>query len=134
MTPAEELRAAAKAMRERAEAAQPGPWSIETWKGMGGTYASVMVPFGPGAPTAKKGLTAMSKLGTQNAGTAAHIASWDPPMALAVADWLDAEAEHYDDLAASPYTAAGAAFIASNFGGEIDPALKVARAYTGGAS
>ena len=57
-----------------------------------------------------------------------------PIVALAVADWLDAEAEHYDDLAASPYAAAGAAFIAGDFGGEIDPALRIARAYTGGAS
>ena len=65
---------------------------------------------------------------------AEFIASMHPVVALAVADWLDAEAEHYDDLAASPYAAAGAAFIAGDFGGDVDPALKVARAYAGGAS
>lgn len=71
--------------KEAAEAAQPGPWTIETREGMGGTYASVMVPFGPAAPNAKTGLTSMAKLGTQDAETAAHIARNDPPRALRAA-------------------------------------------------
>jgi hypothetical protein len=123
-TPAETLRNAATLMRKQAEAAQPGPWTVDTWRGLGGTWASVMVPFGhPAAPTAKTGLTAMAKLGTQDAATAGHIASWDPPAALLVADLLETTAqcgcEEDDDH--WPQKAAALAF-ARLFLGEVSDA------------
>jgi hypothetical protein len=126
-TPAETLRKAAALMRDRANAAEPGPWTVDTWQGLGGTWAAVMVPLRhPAAPGAKRGLTAMAKLGTQDAGTAGHIASWDPPMALLVADLLDDSAAYYEGLSANE-----AAFVAAALGGDVDPGLKLARLFIG---
>ena len=100
MSDADLLRRAAALMRERAEAATPGPWvrsgsSIETdhecspshdcWP-VGDTYSG-MKPDGSTYPR------------DLNRADAEHIASWHPAVALAVADWLDAEAEsHRADL------------------------------------
>lgn len=80
-TPADTIRRAAALMRQRAEAAPPGPWHVELLgaKGypqrisnaratvIGQTYTSPIYP---------------------PAG-AEHIASWHPIVAHAVADWLD---------------------------------------------
>ena len=129
MTPAEELRAAAKLMRERATAATPGPWHRVAGIWHGETFAAVIGAKGD-PEDAETWLMATGR-GCREA-DAHHAASWHPLVALAVADWLDAEAVHYDDLAASPWGEAGAAFVAGDFGGDADPALKVARAYTGG--
>ena len=93
---AETLRRAAALMRERAEAATPGPWvrsgsSIETdhecspghdcWP-VGDTYSG-MKPDGSTYPR------------DLNRADAEHIASWHPAVALAVADLLDGEAAHF---------------------------------------
>ena len=72
---AEMLRKAAALMRERAEAATPSD----------GTH------WGDG-----KGYSPLS-YARQN--DAEHIASWHPAVALAVADWLDAEAAEFEKLA-----------------------------------
>lgn len=77
---AETLRKAAALMRERAEAADTGhPWSAFRYIVAGGPPESTM------------GDVASTWPDTSGA-TAAHIASWHPTVALAVADWLDAEA------------------------------------------
>ena len=47
----------------------------------------------------------------------------------ALAAWLETEACNYDELAAGPYGAVGEAFVAGDFGGDVDPAIVVARAY-----
>lgn len=72
---AETLRRAAALMRERAEAADEGPWvapaqsSHADWHGLQNAY------FALGNVFIKA--------------NAEHIASWHPAVALAVADWLD---------------------------------------------
>jgi len=62
---------------------------------------------------------------------AEHIASWSPPVALAVAECLRLEAVAYDELERTSYGAEGAAFVAGDFGGDVDPALRLARLYLG---
>lgn len=97
-------------MRSRAtEAPVPaGPWESE--------FSDVVrtdVPFGSaGYLLAETGSVAEAK----------HIASWHPLVALAVADWLEATAEHVDRRWVSFGDAVGI------------NALNVARAYLGGVS
>lgn len=116
------LRRAAQAMRERAEAATPGPWTYDgnpsgaVWPlPYPATLAYVQprrdelpvayaIPNGDVIPT-----------GTQVA-NAEHIASWHPAVALAVADWLDDEAVVAGEDKPNPW------------------ALEVARVFLGGAS
>ena len=91
-TPADELRAAAKLMRERAEAATPGPWTDT-----GGRDAFVeQLATSAGTPASSLHLIAeMDQCGEhpdRRHADAAHIAGLDPLVALAVADWLDGEA------------------------------------------
>lgn len=71
-------REAARLMRERAEAATPGPWGdpTEVHYGDFGWYVH-------GSPA---GETEDTPRGQNDA---AHIASWHPAVALAVAAWLD---------------------------------------------
>ncbi len=112
MTPAETLREAGRLMRERAQAATPGPWEHKQpegdwhWVWVAGvpTYAGV----------AECQITDGSDL-NQEGRDAAHIASWHPAVALAVADWLDEEAAWTGQ-------------------GDDKHALAVARAYLGEAS
>lgn len=65
-----------------AREAHPGPWTLDEWTGGFGRMASVMMPFGHGAPDAKTGLTALAKLGTQDYETSRHIARHDPARVL----------------------------------------------------
>jgi hypothetical protein len=58
-------------MRERAEAATPGPWQIRHRN-------YIVTSSTPG-----------SIIGCDEGVDAAHVASWHPAVALAVADWLD---------------------------------------------
>ena len=109
---AELLREAAALMRQRAEAATEGPWSL--------TYISeaavpsqhavdrhyVMGCF-DGNPKNPTGPAAMCEFPAD----ADYIASWHPAVALAVADWLDNAARIW------PF--------------DGPPALAVARAYLG---
>ena len=104
---AELLREAASKMRERAEDARAG-----TWERVG---TRVISPRQYGYEEVAQATGSLPEGLVLNA---AHIASWHPAVALAVADWLDACAE----------------FIESNPGftwdGE-DHALNIARAYLG---
>lgn len=80
------LRRAAALMRERAEAATPGPWSAvprTTTHNVQGHGRSVVV-------------TPQTRVSMSNT---AHIASWHPSVALAVADWLDREATLHESMA-----------------------------------
>lgn len=94
--PAEELREAARLMRERAEGATDGGfgWHVtdelaganEVWaKRDAGGWDSFMV-----ATTATR---LNPNPGAKGHADAAHIASWHPAVALAVAEWLDHESE-----------------------------------------
>lgn len=79
---AETLRRAAALMRERAEAATPGPWAT-------GRSSDDMPAF-----VRKPGWWVIAS--RTDDGDAHHIASWQPLVALAVAEWLDHEAEMHE--------------------------------------
>lgn len=74
MTPVEELRKAARLMRERAEAAR-------------GSLSDIVPDW-----HSVRGLRDDGK----TLGDAEHIASWTPAVALAVADWLTQVADMHD--------------------------------------
>lgn len=81
---AELLREAAALMRERAEAARdsaPRQWDGGAWLERDADW------YEPHA------LSSRRVASVQDSG---HIASWHPAVALAVADWLEAEAEGHD--------------------------------------
>lgn len=80
MTEIETLREAARLMRERAEAATSGRWYRDA-------YAEVRAPLGP-VVSHDEGVAV-------NEPDAGHIASWDPAVALSVADWLDGVASRW---------------------------------------
>lgn len=89
------LRRAAALMRERAEAATPGPWSNRRGPG------EHVVRHDSGAPLAATNTRADRR----------HIASWHPLVALAVADWLEAQA--YSIYVTPDLPSAAAALIAA---------------------
>lgn len=115
MTAPETLREAAALMRARAEAATPGPWNA-THDPLGHhvedgfrSRGRLAMDLGSDVPV------------SNGRADAAHIASWHPAVALAVADWLDIMAD--------------CAAVLEGF--DLDPsktevaALAVARAYLG---
>jgi hypothetical protein len=85
---AETLRQAAALMRERAEAATPGPWRDLPM----GNEGSIVLNEGRTISTSRKPATC------REFADATHIASWHPAVALAVADWLDATHDEVADL------------------------------------
>lgn len=89
----EVLRRAAGLMRERAEAASVGPWKRFGMAGVAGKEWEIVderrVECECGEPVAL--------LGCATNQDAEHIASWHPAVALAVADWLEVEADRIDD-------------------------------------
>lgn len=99
-------------MRERAQAATPGPWvadQSEIYRGNSLDWvAETLNTDGQGTTEANS----------------AHIASWHPTVALAVADWLDI---HGGDLERAG--AQGIGFCDSP--ADTMQALAVARAYLG---
>lgn len=85
MTPAERLREAARVLRWRASFATPGPW--ETFRRGD--------PDGPFGVTAEESGDIDPDIfdGAPRRGDATYIATMHPGVALALADWLDAEAQ-----------------------------------------
>jgi len=92
------LRRAAALMRERAEAATPGPWvSVVNSPGIACTdcmgtsqrhwFAGVVPEGSPHRQTWLTGVRGHDEALAR--GDSDHIASWHPAVALAVADWLD---------------------------------------------
>lgn len=83
------LREAAKTMRERAEAAEPGPWSVHETHGrdIADEAWSLIRVQAAGADVAE---CAFDEIGASYPAleNAEHIASWHPAVALAVADLL----------------------------------------------
>lgn len=125
---ADTLRRAASLMRERADGASPGPWAHIDEAPCGTPIAYSHV---------KAGDWLVADCGTADdmaAWNAPHIASWHPGVALAVADWLDREADG-QDLVDSVER------VSVEIDGEVEvvhstypEALAVARAYLGGES
>ncbi len=117
------LRRAAERMRERATAASPGPWETymtihaEAWvcEVDRGGFGAVALPA-----------TGRPDYGKANS---EHVASWHPPVALAVADLLERDAEGWEQLAEvlPPATTEGEEAFIEAFAGS----LAVARVYLG---
>lgn len=130
LSPAEELREAARLMQERAEAATEGPWDAMV---LGSEGYLVLRSNGT---VRDRGRHRVGRFGLKDwdsdKADAEYVASMHPLVALAVADWLDSAAGRYDEIAAGPYGPAGAAFVAGDAGGDTDPAVAVARTYLGG--
>lgn len=131
-TPADELREAARRMRDTAQAATPSADPLPGgWAGFGtdaDTLGRSMLFGGPaenGYRTSTIFSTAEERLCDECTGASdadvQHIASWHPAVALAVADWLDYAADKWGDT--DPM------FIGR--GVHVDAALKVARSYLG---
>lgn len=83
------LREAANLMRERAQAATPGRW---------GVFGMTVLASTDGTSNVDTAVEVAQALTVDDAGRprtwdADHIRSWHPAVALAVADWLDAEVE-----------------------------------------
>jgi hypothetical protein len=90
---AEILREAAALMRERAEAATEGPWRV----GAEGSEGSRVNPrTGDKREDSRWIASVNGRVQPEDGHNAAHIASWHPAVALAVADWLDATAADWD--------------------------------------
>src|SRR4051812_46836473 len=113
---ADELREAARLMRERAEGATRGLWEEFAAKpAIGGIYNGIGTAADPNAEICRVPRT------PQGSADSWHIASWHPAVALAVADLLDNMARGI------------------NSGNDLDwpnsrdirDALRVARAYLG---
>jgi hypothetical protein len=83
---AQELRDAARLMRERAQAATPGPWQHEC---MGSDFCMVFVP----ARTIREHQPPVARFSAgewmRDHRNAEHVASWSPEMALVIADLVD---------------------------------------------
>lgn len=96
MTPVEVIRRAAKEMREKAEACVPGRWTVED----GVQSWDLYVGRGEGAHGYK--LIKAPKKSREYAeywpypAESAHIAAFDPTVALAVAEWLEKAATTYE--------------------------------------
>ena len=130
---AETLRRAAALMRERAEAATPGPWVVGPYHQL----TSVLSHDG-GLTIASVGAVRLPFVEAD----AAHIASWHPAVALAVADWLTfiADARESIDAIAQMRSRNGAGWLTATdpasrvFRDMEEHALTVARAYLGESS
>lgn len=95
---AELLRQAATQIRERAEAASPGEWTAVVAKGpkrRKQQYAMVGLADMRGQGEAGC-LAVFAGLNEHRADDAEHVASWQPIVALAFADLLDAQAKLID--------------------------------------
>lgn len=101
MTPAEEMREAARLMRERAALVPPPPWHA--------LMHDIIAGDDGGNVIASSGLTVRAQ----------YVASWHPGVALALADWLDVKAVNLEVV--------GHLYRDHDFG----YALAVARAYLG---
>lgn len=103
---AETLRRAAALMRERAEAATPGPWQATVY-GVRAEKRSPVAPFDGQQPDMENRL---------------YIASWHPAVTLAVADWLDSTANDVEHVHTPVYNLTSTT---------VARAVAVARAYLG---
>lgn len=96
MSAVDVLREAAELMRSRAEGATSGPWL--TWadpKPSGDGRAAVESAWTRDGDTEDGGDLVTDWCEVRDA---AHIASWHPVVALAVADWLEETADHWTRL------------------------------------
>lgn len=106
-TPAEELRAAAAKIRKHAEAASPGPWHVKPVvygpADQGWGPPRDFEVYGPGL-VSNNDRCVVSHVQHEGGGAdetdAAHIALWNPAVALLVAELLEGMADHWHGIAA----------------------------------
>lgn len=103
--PVELIREAARLIRERAEAATPGPW--ESLDGGDRLIAWKLDPSGQFDDDWD--YVVDEPIG--NSANAEHIASWHPGVALLVADWLDIGANPYACVDREPMVALARAYL-----------------------
>lgn len=113
------IREAARLMRERAKAACPGPWFTND---QSARYGGIVAASCDGHPE-DRGYGGHLIGESMSPVNKEYIASWHPAVALTVADWLDAQAR---DLASAEGKRG-----ACDSPGDVDMALRVARAYLG---
>jgi hypothetical protein len=102
LTPAETLRAAAKVLRERSEAATSGPWaweapSSDNWPtGDQSLYGAddSLVLYGWGYDASGIDATAADRT---------YVATMHPGVGLALADWLDSQYSDASEVMPSAY-------------------------------
>lgn len=88
-TPADTIRRAARLMRERANAATPGPWGAYRYI-YGDIAASRIISHAKGRVIVAGGAEdPFGGGGVYAHEDADHIASWHPTVVRVVADWLD---------------------------------------------
>lgn len=124
MTLVDELRQAAALMRERAGGCESRRWH---WEALGEKRY-------PQRITSEGNVSLIAECfidPSHRPFEAEHIASWNPIVALAVADLLEESARYYEEVAAE-HGEPGAAFVAGESGGDTDPAINLARAYLEG--
>lgn len=92
MTATETIRKAARLMRERAEAACPGPYFTT---GKSGRYGGMVAAPRDGYPE-HDGYDGHLIGESMSGAHRSHLAGWAPEIAVAVADWLEAVADLYD--------------------------------------
>ena len=120
--PAETIRRAATLMRERAEGCQPRRWH---WEALGEKrYPQRVSSDGNVAIIAETFIDPAHR-----PYEAEHIASWSPPVALAVAGWLDTAASDADDARLAGDGTWSYSMCDSP--PAIQDALRIARAYLG---
>lgn len=93
------LRRAASLMRERAEAATPGPWRFTDSEAVTDVWTGGMVVVSSDRDPIANVQDEWYENDPDEPATvndATHIASWHPAVALAVADWLDATVAAHD--------------------------------------
>jgi hypothetical protein len=129
-SPASQLRAAASLMRERAQAAVPGPWAALD----GGVMSLADETLWPVSSASIPGHA-------KDRATRVHIASWQPSAALAAAALLDVVAAETEERAsawqdACPCVAVDhyheAAALARAYLGEAERAVRAQTGETGG--
>jgi hypothetical protein len=107
-SPAETLRSAAGLIRERAEAVPQGAWKGRPWvaEECGDDEAGncpCIVSQGERKPYLEAQVPPIQYVcDAESAGHAAHIASWHPAVALAVADWLESAARDAEMIGPDP--------------------------------
>ena len=119
-SPAEVMRRAAELMRERAPETGGDPWAVRD--GSGGLPIVVQVPRGV-SPAEW-----VLDIAYAEDRFAAHIASWHPLVAVAVAGLLEEVARQYD---APPCDSPGGVCNGCEFRQDFNDALRLARAYLG---
>lgn len=116
-------------MRSRAEAATPGPWFADDLYATvtAAPYRSARAAYDRRTSDERVWVVPESMDSSVDGDDLAHIASWHPLVALAVADWLEVEADEADR-----YSGEGAPQVCCGRG--YRDAVAVARAYLGGVS